>query len=233
MDGYRGPTIVVSPPRDGGASTAADTRVDATATQVLPRRVLLWAMLVLGALTHGYHLFVYPLYITDEGIYMEQAWSVIREGRLEPYTYFYDHAPAGWLLISGWVSVLPFQFQTFGNAINTGRVLMLILHIISIFLLFHVTYRFSGHLSAALIACFFFNFSPLAVYYQRQVLLDNIMVFWILLSLYLVTRDDGRLVTVMLSGIAFGIGVLTKENAIFFAPVFAYLLYIQVRQQQN
>jgi 4-amino-4-deoxy-L-arabinose transferase-like glycosyltransferase len=196
-------------------------------------QVLLVFSLVTGAATHFWHLFQYPLYITDEGIYMEQAWSVIREGRLEPYTYFYDHAPAGWLLISGWISVLPFQFQTFGNAINTGRVLMVILHIISIFLLFHVTYRFSGRLSAALIACFFFNFSPLAVYYQRQVFLDNIMVFWILLSLYLVTRDDGRLVTVMLSGIAFGIGVLTKENAIFFAPVIAYLLYIQVRQQEN
>ncbi len=211
-----------------------------TGAQVAHRASLGWAgqamlifSLVTGAATHFWHLFQYPLYITDEGIYMEQAWSVIREGRLEPYTYFYDHAPAGWLLISGWVSILPFQFQTFGNAINTGRVLMVILHIISIFLLFHVTYRFSGRLSAALIACFFFNFSPLAVYYQRQVFLDNIMVFWVLLSLYLVTRDDGRLVTVMLSGVAFGIGVLTKENAIFFAPVFAYLLYIQVRQQQN
>jgi 4-amino-4-deoxy-L-arabinose transferase-like glycosyltransferase len=196
-------------------------------------QVLLAFSLITGTLTHGYHLFQYPLYITDEGIYMEQAWSVLREARLEPYTYFYDHAPAGWLLISGWVSILPFQFQTFGNAINTGRVLMLLIHIASIFLLFQLTYRFSGRLSAATIACFFFNFSPLAVYYQRQVLLDNIMVFWILLSLYLVTRDDGRLITSVLSGLAFGIGVLTKENTIFFAPVFVYLLYTQVHKQEN
>jgi 4-amino-4-deoxy-L-arabinose transferase-like glycosyltransferase len=194
---------------------------------------LLLFSVVSGAITHGWHLFEYPLYITDEGIYMEQAWSVLREMKLEPYTYFYDHAPAGWLLISGWVSILPFQFQMFGNAINTGRVLMLILHILSIFFLFHITYRFSGRLTAATIACFFFNFSPLAVYYQRQVLLDNIMVFWMLLSLYLVTRDDGRIVTIMLSGVAFGIGVVTKENAIFFAPVFVYLLYNQVRKQPN
>jgi 4-amino-4-deoxy-L-arabinose transferase-like glycosyltransferase len=196
-------------------------------------QVLLLFSLVSGAATHAWHLFEYPLYITDEGIYMEQAWSVLREGKLEPYTYFYDHAPAGWLLISGWVSILPFQFQTFGNAINTGRVLMLIFHILSIFLLFHITYRFSGRLSAAVIACFFFNFSPLAVYYQRQVLLDNIMVFWMLLCLYLITRDDGRILTIMLSGVVFGIGVLTKENAIFFAPVVIYLLYTQVRKQPN
>jgi 4-amino-4-deoxy-L-arabinose transferase-like glycosyltransferase len=217
-----------------------DTQVKPSSAQANKRAPLGWVgealllfSVVSGAITHGWHLFQYPLYITDEGIYMEQAWSVLRELKLEPYTYFYDHAPAGWLLISGWVSILPFQFQMFGNAINTGRVLMLILHIISIFLLFHVTYRFSGRLTAATIACFFFNFSPLAVYYQRQVLLDNIMVFWILLSLYLVTRDDGRIVTVMLSGVAFGIGVVTKENAIFFAPIFAYLLYSQVRKQPN
>ena len=189
--------------------------------------------LVSGALTHGWHLFQYPLYITDEGIYMEQAWSVLREGQLAPYTYVYDHAPAGWLLISGWASLLPFQFQTFGNAINTGRVLMLILHLLSVFLLFQVTYRFSGRLSAPVIACFFFNVSPLAVYYQRQVLLDNIMVFWVLLCLYLIQRNDGRILTAMYIGVACGIGVLTKENAIFFVPVIAYLFYTQVRQQQN
>src|SRR5438876_11248284 len=91
-------------------------------------RVLLLISLITGAISHGYHLFLYPLYITDEGIYMEQAWSVLREARLSPYTYVYDHAPAGWLVIAAWVSVLPHQFQIFGNAINTGRVLMLLVH---------------------------------------------------------------------------------------------------------
>jgi 4-amino-4-deoxy-L-arabinose transferase-like glycosyltransferase len=233
MDGYRGPTIVVSPPRDGGASTAADTRVGATATQVLPRRVLLWAMLVLGALTHGYHLFVYPLYITDEGIYMEQAWSVIREGRLSPYTYFYDHAPAGWLVIAGWVSFLPHQFEAFGNAINTGRVLMLLVHIASTYLLFQTTYRLSKSTAAAVIATFLFNVSPLAVFYQRQVLLDNLMVFWVLLSLYLATNKGHQVLMPIFSGLALGIAVLTKENAIFFVPSIAYLLYREVRPRRS
>src|SRR5437588_12784189 len=89
-------------------------------------RVLLLISLITGAISHGYHLFLYPLYITDEGIYMEQAWSVLREARLSPYTYVYDHAPAGWLVIAMWVSLLPHQFEAFGNAINTGRVLMLL-----------------------------------------------------------------------------------------------------------
>jgi len=196
-------------------------------------RFLLLLSLLTGALSHGYHLFLYPLYITDEGIYMQQAWSVLREAQLSPYTYFYDHAPAGWLMIAGWVSVLPHQFETFGNAINTGRVLMLLVHIASTFLLFQVARRLSGGLIAAVVATFFFNLSPLAIYYQRQVLLDNLMVFWVLLSLYLATSNDRRILTPLLSGLALGISVVTKENAIFFVPVIGYLLYSQVRLRHN
>ncbi len=145
-------------------------------------RVLLLFSLITAAISHGYHLFLYPLYITDEGIYMQQAWSVLRQGRLSPYTYSYDHAPAGWLVIAGWVSILPHQFEAFGNAINTGRVLMLLVHVASVFLLFQSTRRLSGSLIAAVMASFLFNLSPLAVYYQRQVLLDNLMVFTVNLA---------------------------------------------------
>ncbi len=201
--------------------------------QVMVGRALLLVSLLAGAVSHGYHLFLYPLYITDEGIYMEQAWSVLREGMLSPYTYFYDHAPGGWLVIAGWVALLPHQFETFGNAINTGRVLMLLVHLASVFLLFQVTRRLSGSLIAAVVACFFFNLSPLAIYYQRQVLLDNLMVFWVLLSLYLATSDDRRILTPLLSGLALGVSVATKENAIFFVPVIGYLLYSKVRQRRN
>ena len=201
--------------------------------QVMLGRVLLLVALLTGVISHGYHLFLYPLYITDEGIYLQQAWSVLREGQLSPYTYFYDHAPAGWLVIAGWVALLPHQFETFGNAVNTGRVLMVLVHLASVFLLFQVTRRLSGSLIAAVVAIFLFNLSPLAIYYQRQVLLDNLMVFWVLLSLYLATSDDRRILTPLLSGLALGVSVITKENAIFFVPVIGYLLYSKVRQRRN
>src|SRR6266436_7853421 len=94
-------------------------------------RALLVLSLATGTLTHGYNLFNYPLYVTDEGIYIQQAWSVLREARMSPYTYFYDHAPAGWLVIASWVALLPTQFETFGNAIDTGRALMLLVHVVS------------------------------------------------------------------------------------------------------
>ncbi|HKF74576.1 MAG TPA: glycosyltransferase family 39 protein [Candidatus Dormibacteraeota bacterium] len=196
-------------------------------------RFLLAVCVASGALTHAYHLFLYPLYTTDEGIYMEQAWSVLREGKLSPYTYFYDHAPGAWLTIAAYVSVLPMQFQTFGDAINTGRILMLLVHIGNVFLLYQIAYRLSRRHLAAVVACFFFNFSPVAVFYQREVLLDNLMVFWVLLSVYLLTKEDRRVRTAMLSGLSFGLALITKENALFFAPVIGFLLYRQVQASRN
>src|SRR5262245_4438792 len=233
MDGSVWQSAVASRTRNVGQLPTEESSLLARATQISARQVLLWASLVTGALTHGFHLFAYPLYITDEGIYMEQAWSVLREGRLSPYTYFYDHAPAGWLAIAGWVSILPHQFEAFGNAINTGRVLMLIVHVASVFLLFQTTYRVSRSILAAVIATFLFNASPLAVFYQRQVLLDNLMVFWVLLSLYLATSNRRHVLMPLFSGLALGIGVLTKENAIFFIPGVAYLLYRAVRARRS
>ena len=202
-------------------------------------RALLGLSLLAGAVTHGFNLFKYPLYITDEGIYIQQAWSVLREARLSPYTYFYDHAPAGWLAIGAWVALLPGQFQTFGNAIDTGRALMVIVHVVSTFLLYKVTSRLSGSIVAAVVAAFLFNVSPLAIFYQRQVVLDNLMVMWVLLCLFLLTdghdwkTGDLRIVTAMLAGVSFGVAVLTKENAVFFAPALAYLLYRRFHGRMN
>jgi 4-amino-4-deoxy-L-arabinose transferase-like glycosyltransferase len=195
-------------------------------------RPLLVALL-LGAASHGYHLFRYPLYLTDEGIYVQQAWSVLRLGELSPYTYFYDHAPGGWLVLAAWTGMLPGQFETFGNAINTGRVLMLLVHLVSVFLLFEITRRFSGSTPAAFFATAIFNLSPLAIFYQRQVLLDNIMVFWLLLSLYLISRADDRITTAIAAGLTFGLAVVTKENAVFFGPVLGFLLYRRIHGRTN
>src|SRR5258708_324806 len=233
MDGYGLQGTLAPSARGSGQATTIDSRVRAAATQMSARRLLLWVSLAMGLVTHGYHLFVYPLYITDEGIYMEQAWSVLREGRLSPYTYFYDHAPAGWLVLAVWVGILPHQFETFGNAINTGRVLMLIVHVASVFLWSQVAERISNSTVAAVITTFFFNVSPLAVFYQRQVLLDNLMVFWVLLCLYLVTSDRHQVLMPLFSGLALGMGVLSKENALFFVPGAAYLVYRAVRPRRS
>ncbi|UGY90955.1 glycosyltransferase family 39 protein [Streptomyces gobiensis] len=192
-------------------------------------RIALVFALATGFLTHGYHLFKYPLYLTDEGIYMQRAWAVVRETSLSPYTYDYDHAPGGWLTLAGWAFPLPRQFETFGNAINTGRFLMLLVHIATVYLLFEITRRLSGRVLAASVAAFLYNVSPLAIYFQRQVLLDNLMMFWALLSVFVLLRRECRIKHALAAGLAFGIALITKENAVFFVPTCAYLLHRRIR----
>lgn len=223
---------VLAPPvaatsKNQAAGPSARTGTAPTAEGRLGRAgvVVLTLSVLSGLITHGYHLFLYPLYSTDEGIYMERAWSLLHEGRLDPYSYIYDHAPGGWILIAAWNSVLPHHFETFGNPVNSGRVLMLLLHAGSTVLLFQIARKFSGGgLLAPAIATFLFNFSPLAVYYQRMALLDNMMVFWVLLSIYVLLRRESGVFAGVWSGLAMGIAVLTKENALFFVPSIFYLL---------
>ncbi len=222
----RGPQRVLEPAEGAGQTAAVGWSQALDRSEPLGRvgRIALIFAIVSALITHGYHMFDYPIYNTDEGIYVERAWSLIRESRLSPQTYFYDHAPGGWIILAMWEFVLPAHFETAGNPVNSGRILMLLLHAASVFFLFEIARKLSGGLLAPVIATFLFNFSPLGIYYQRMVLLDNMMVFWVLLSIYLVLRHDSRIFTSMWSGFACGLSVITKENAIFFAPTIFYLL---------
>ncbi|KPV50408.1 hypothetical protein SE17_27115, partial [Kouleothrix aurantiaca] len=61
--------------------------------------LLIAGLLLAGLIAHDLNMFNFPsfTYNGDEGIYTGQALAVLR-GQLTPYTYFYDHAPAGWIL---------------------------------------------------------------------------------------------------------------------------------------
>src|SRR5437660_7987904 len=65
--------------------------------------LLLATILIVVALLQGINMFHFPYFEDDEGTYMSQAWAIVKEGQLAPYTYWYDHAPAGWILIAAWV----------------------------------------------------------------------------------------------------------------------------------
>lgn len=187
--------------------------------------LVLLTVLVVAGVAHAYNMFNFPYYENDEGVYMSQAWSVIKMGSLAPYTYWYDHAPAGWLFIAVWAK-LTGGFFTFGASVNSGRVFMLVLHLLSTAMVFSITRKLTNNkLWAAALAGLLFSISPLAIYFQRRVLLDNIMTFWALLSYWLLVREKLKLRHVLLSAVVFGIAALSKENAVFFLPALVYTIY--------
>ncbi len=183
--------------------------------------------LTVAGFLHGYNMLHFPYYESDEGTYTSQAWSIVRMHTLTPYTYWYDHPPLGWALLALWHISLPREFFTFGSSIDTGRVFMLLVHIISASLIYYIVFRLTKRVLPAFLAVVIFSISPLAIYFQRRVLLDNIMVMWILLStavLY-IRYEKLRLITYVLSGIFFSLAVLTKITAVMFGPALLYLVW--------
>lgn len=183
-------------------------------------------VLLVAVFAHGVNMFRFPYYENDEGVYLSQAWSLLTQGKMAPYTYWYDHAPGGWMFLALWL-LLSGGLYTFGFSLNSGRVFMLILQVASTGLLMVITRKFTRSLWAAAVAGLLFALTPIGLYFHRRILLDNIMTFWVLLSYCFLVYNRLKIHDVVASAFAFGIAVLTKENAIFFIPGFLYTLYRQ------
>jgi 4-amino-4-deoxy-L-arabinose transferase-like glycosyltransferase len=181
-------------------------------------------LLAWGVFAHAENLFGYPRYDLDEGTYVGAAWAVAH-GQLFPYTYTYVHPPLGWTLIAIW-TWLTGGFFTFGSAINSARVLMVVLAACSALLVYLIARNISRSPWVAAIATLLFSLSPLSVRYQREVLLDNIATFWMLLALYLFVIHRGRLRLVALSATALGVAVLSKETMVVLYPTFIYAAWL-------
>lgn len=195
--------------------------------------ILIGALLLLSTVTHAWNMFQFPYYENDEATYSSRAWAFATEGELDVYTYRYDHAPLGWMLIGVW-QIITGGAAFFGSFLESGRVLMLLVHIASSLLVYALAKRLSGGSKlAGAVAVAFFTLSPLAIYFQRRILLDNIMAFWLLLSVYLATMPVQRLKYYIWSALALGIAVLTKMNAIFIAPAILYIVWIHAHRQHK
>jgi hypothetical protein len=146
---------------------------------------------------------------------------------LQPYSYTYTQTFFGWLQLAGWLDITG-GVTTFGNAINSGRTLMLILTTISGLFVYLIANRLSQSRSTGLLALALFEFSPLVINYQREVSLENIGTFWLLLALYLLVISDSRLPQIVFASIALGIAILTKEIFIIFFPIMIYAVWLHV-----
>lgn len=186
--------------------------------------IVFTCVLLISGLSHGYNMLNYPYYESDEGTYTSQAWSLLNGGTLAPYTYWYDHPPFGWIVISLWAKILPDGIFTFGTSIDTGRVLMLVIHLISTGLIFFITKRLTKSTAIAALACLVYGLSPIGIYFRRRVLLDNIMNMWLLLSIAILFFRRLSLRHFALSGLLFAFAFLTKISAFFFLPTIISLI---------
>jgi Dolichyl-phosphate-mannose-protein mannosyltransferase len=242
------------------APTQSESHRLATLLRVSTWRIPIWleAIMVTVGLaasfaTHAINMFNYPRYELDEGTYMSSAWAILN-GMITPYPYGYGHPPLAWIQIAGWVQ-LTGGFFTFGNAINSGRVLMLLFALGCSLLVYLIArqmsttfptgwakpgrsplpvgIRSSASRSAGLLAMVLFSLSPISLTYQRQVFLDNVGTFWLLLSLYLIIASKSRLSYIVSAALSFGIAMLSKEIFLLFMPVMIYAVWLHSTRYQR
>jgi hypothetical protein len=180
-------------------------------------------ILVLAGAVHGIGMATYPRYVDDPGTYLAQAWSVQYEQRLSPYTYFYDHAPAGWMQLAAW-SALTGGFDRHDTAIGFGNECMLIATVVSTALLFVLGRRLGFGRAAAAGAGLLFALCPLEVVYGRWTYLDNLVTPWLLLAFVLAYSPKRTIAAAAGATMSFAMATLTKETALVLAPAFAWAL---------
>lgn len=185
-------------------------------------------LLLITLIFHGWNMFDYPYYENDEGTYLSRGWSFLYYGRLDPYTYWYDHVPFASFMLAFWIFITG-GIDTFGMSVNSGRVFMLILHLIDIILIYYIGLRMTGRKLMGITAAIIFSISPLSIYFYRRLLLDNIIIFWMLLPLAILVKRNLTLRWIIFSGVAFALGVLTKENVVLFLPVYLGIVWFRTK----
>jgi Dolichyl-phosphate-mannose-protein mannosyltransferase len=180
-------------------------------------------LLLVAAMAHAWGVSNYPDYVDDPGTYLSQAWSFQYQHALSPYSYFYDHSPAGWIQIGLW-SALTNGFHRYDSAIAFGNECMLIAKVISCALVFALGRRLGFTRVGAAAAGLLFALCPLELVYGRWMFLDNLVTPWLLLAFVLAYSPARSIGAGVAAAMSFGMAVLTKETALVVLPAFGWAM---------
>ena len=181
----------------------------------------------------SYNVFGNPMRFKDEGVYLAQAWAIPNLHTLANYTYWYDHPPLGWMQMSLWATVTDGWDRWRDNTTMAGREFMVVIRIATTLMIFALGRRLGMRRSWAFVAALLFIFSPLAMYYGRLTLLDNVALPWILASLFFAWSPRRAWSASIGCALCFAVAVLTKETLLLLAPAIVYALWSNYRHSSN
>jgi len=157
-------------------------------------------------------------YIFDEVYYAKNAASLITDGvelNEQGAAEFVVHPPLGkWLIGIG--------IKLFGNNEFGWRVIAAIVGSASVLLIYLIVQRLFNSLFLSNIAAALFALDGLHLVMSRVALLDIFLMFFIMLTFYLILRDN-----LWLSGVVIGFAAATKWSAVFVIP-FLILLTVNI-----
>lgn len=183
--------------------------------------LVLVPLLALVGAVHAKGMAGFPRWVDDPGTYLSQAWSFQYERALSPYSYFYDHTPAGWIQLGIW-SMLTGGFDRHATAIGFGNECMLIAKVVSAALLYVLGRRLGMSRPGSAAVVLLFGLCPLELVYSRWTFLDNLVTPWLLLAFVLAYSPRRSIGAATGAALAFGMAALTKETALVLLPAFAW-----------
>jgi hypothetical protein len=166
-----------------------------------------------------------PARFDDEGTYTAYAWAVQNWHKLGHYTYWYAHPPLGWIQIAGWTWVTD-AFSRAPYAVAATREFMLVCKLAAIVLLYLLARRVGIGRAGAVLGVAIFAVSPLAVYFTRAALLDNIVTPWLLGAFFFAASPRSSVRGAVASGLCLAMAVLTKETALLYLPAVLLTLWM-------
>jgi hypothetical protein len=184
---------------------------------------LLLPLLGLVGAVHAVGMWSFPRWVDDPGTYLSQAWSLQYQQALSPYSYIYDHAPAGWIQISLW-SMLTNGFNRYDSAIGFGNECMLLAKLASSMLLFALARRLQFSRWGAAGAVLVFGLCPLELMYSRWTFLDNLVTPWLLLAFVLAASPRRSISAATGAALSFAMAALTKETALVVLPALVWAM---------
>lgn len=186
--------------------------------------VVLVPLLIVVGVMHLIGASTFPRYVDDPGTYLSQAWALQYQGSLSPYSYFYDHAPAGWIQIALW-STLTDGFDRYDSSLAFGTECMLIAKMVSAALLFGLTRRLGFGRGAGAGAVLLFGLCPLELAYARWTFLDNLVAPWLLAAFFLAYSPRKSIMAGTGASLCFATAALTKETVLVVLPAFGWALW--------
>lgn len=185
---------------------------------------ILAVLITVATIVHMHGMYDNPERFDDEGTYTAYAWAVQTEGRLNHYTYWYAHPPIGWIQIAIW-NWLTDGLHRAPYAVASVRQFMVVSKIVSVILLYVLALRLRMTRIAAAAAVLIFALSPLALYFTRTALLDNVVTPWLLAAFVLAASRRRGLGAAVGGAACFAIAILSKETALLFLPALALLFW--------
>lgn len=165
----------------------------------------------------------------DELTYMNQAKNILNKGASRLYTS--DNKPYTYVQI-GYPFLIAISYKIFGLKKLGPANVSLFFSVLSILLIFLVSYLIFKSKRISLFSSFIFSFLPLNIFYSTSMLSESSSVFFILLALlsFLVYIKNKKTKTLALSILAFAFSLcIRKENLVLIIPILILLLINKIK----